>query len=793
MYSPPFYDTEIVDGLGLLNARYRARCFWSEFAWDPLIYGSYIHYKNHPAPTREIFLQDYLENGLEFYVYLTMESLYVTYDFIKEHDTFLLQLRCPKNIVIKCRIIDPPNKQIKKHQIVSPWTSYGSFPGLALPIYLRIEREELNQLQEVFNDDNYNMNTLLLSLKYTYPLEKKNVRKTINDVEYVDVESTGHLGTLWYENLFTLREKVPDVIRVLVASDFHVAERNKKYLGESPPAGAYCDFNQQAERLKIKVKEHWKKGEIDYAVFCGDLIDFALKDDALERNSDDARINLFPSPEFKDDPLPYGLGGYFYSLTQLVYRATHGTEEEREQARMIARSSENLHKIMKVLEKLGNPEFSNWQMFNDIFKDMTVCVPTYMVPGNHDRIVFGYDLLGMNEAKFNQFVDAILSPTEEFFLAWGWAFALGTLGLSTVIIPSEEGPPEFEPTHHFAHIGLTESQAADFDTGRNIQSNYRTLLAAFHAREALGGIGIVDNATFTNTLADSSLLLKHTKGNIRLAFFDSGPAWNLVNNTTPWCRGFPEPRKGVHPQIDRLKKWRDDDAHKDETLILFMHSGPFSVFGTSHAGPVGTDYLIFSAPHPENDTDEEHRHFVYMNDNLFYGTFYHSLREMLWILAPRLKMGDGTTGHSHTPDYDFQPETRLERERPVLVFAGHTHWRHTYSLLHNVYRDWNDQITVPILYHIGSLRCVHYEFGNSILETLNSLGSLEAARIWWRHRSLVVNTGCVGPIPGLDYDENIGTGGWPVSRPEDSQGYYVMTIEEGVVTRIEWKSLFYLG
>lgn len=50
----------------------------------------------------------------------------------------------------------------------------------------------------------------------------------------------------------------------------------------------------------------------------------------------------------------------------------------------------------------------------------------------------------------------------------------------------------------------------------------------------------------------------------------------------------------------------------------------------------------------------------------------------------------------------------------------------------------------------------------------------------------MVQTGCVGPIPQSD----ISTDG-PQQFAAKSQGCYLVTLEDGIVTGIDWSSLYY--
>jgi len=778
-------------GLGIPDNRYLIPLF----RYTPLHYRPLSEFSiDNPPEQEEIILADVLSSGLDFYVYLDLDSLLVTYDMV-EKDIFELVIpgQCihpSQDVWIDCKIVEP-DEGYKRHQVDHGWVY--DLQNLALPVWLRVEPNELLKIQAVFEDPANQMTTLSVALSHRFRTQKLQ-EETIGAENLVKVQ-----GEVWVSNyregFFVFRERRDRPVRILVASDIHIAERHDTLahrFGEANPT--LCNFNDQARKLAEITYDGWRTGQIDYVVFCGDIVDYVLKD------SFETEVNLHPSAEYRDDPNPYGMGEYFYNFSNLTADSGHPvlTGENGEP------DLDNLARARAVLETLADQaqlSWTNWQLFREIFQQLIRCgVPTFLIPGNHDYLVFGYDLAGWDEETFDAFIHAVIGYSEAeklTLLILAETLAFLTMGYFPV-----EFPPDYDPLAQHKSTGLTEAQAEAYDTDttvRKLRSNYRTLLGSFYDGSALAGMAGVGATPVAHYFPADSFLVKQETKSTRLGFLNTGPVWDYLANASPWLVGFPEGEKKPNPALEQLGRWRD--VHTEDGLILFMHAPPLSTF---NAAQQGSEYweeyniLLRGLYAGASDTPEEAATYTHMGIYLdpitgkpSYNmckqqhTFFHGWIRTLNLLAPLLQYADPLY-HKHPESSLYPaPETIKERSNPVLVFAGHTHWRHTYSLLRLVH-----PVDPPDL---DSARCVHYLCGNQLVKELNqtSSGSTDETRranaaAWWTSRCLVANTGCVGPIPPAEAAEE-----GAQQQAAASQGYYVVTIEDGVVTTISWNSLYY--
>jgi hypothetical protein len=811
------YPFTTVDGLGTTNVRVHPTYFWSALRWDPLTYRTFAHYRANPAPTRDIILQEYLESGLEFFAFVGVENVYVTYKTIQENDNVLLLLPpcLGTSLALNCTILDPPAPEAARHEVVNGWYPE-SWPGLALPVFLRLEPGELQKIKEVFEENP--VTTLTFSLSYVYPRERQNQLSVVGGVQYLRSDPTNRKGYVEYPNFFTFRKEVPSIVRLLVATDLHVADRFDsivaKGVAQMPKdGGSFCNCNDQGSRLATAIKDHWKKGEIDYAVITGDLVDYDMKD------SFPIELNFKPVGEFVDDPMPFGMGEHGADLGALLDSDAPGNRAlgdiaNRERARL-------------VLEQLTHIENTTWQDFDNIFRDTAACVRTFMIPGNHDYQVFGSELLGLSQAKFNELVAAIeddIHQNSEGTIRALRITALvaaavfgGPQGVFAALAASSDSaawtllkaifgdePPEWSDSANYGNTGLTSSQAECYDGARALTSNYRAVIGGFWAEAAATCMG---QLTGDIRRGHSSHEIPLGDRVIRLGLFDTGPNWNILGNRSPWLRGFPVDQKAhatplPSQALQQLARWRDDLEFERDTLLLFMHAPPVDFLPRydGSADPFAYGSLCFRL-WPYFDTNK------WLDDGCnpsltwvgtavpgildsIYGAPLHGHRQLLRLLAPELIEGYHKHYEGDEPSLELE---RTDRERPVLVFAGHTHMRNTFSL---------DSVTDSTNAGSIALGCAHLRYGNGLLDELryasdSSVPASNAAKEWWRRRSLIVTSGCVGPIPLAPVRqvgsrlEEIKAGDAGFTPPSDRQGYYIVTLQDGVVTRLDWHSLWY--
>ncbi len=844
MYLSKYHRTgRFEDGLGHPDYRY-LRSTW---LYDPRVYRSWYSYWDPPPgggppSTEPIVLTEHLQEGLDFYVYMSVSNLRVTYDVIKAEDKFYLYSPCEElDIKIPCEIIDPSDSKVpghpygfpqeitndlKQHQFFYQWGSTW-WNVVDLPIFLRVKPEDLEDLKTALeNGEASGANTFILGLTHTFPKKEKIERVQVGTTTYLRVIEDNERFSTSIDRFFTLMKELPKTIRILVASDIHVEEKADTLdnaaagLGDSS-IGAdprYCNRNMQARRLAQEALELWKKGKIDYAVFLGDLIDYAWKD------SNVLNLNLYPNRGFAQTEnsegieigIPYALGefgqelpallgegqiqeaGDWYEVLEEVLLGNEATEYVPGGRTLFigegAGDNDNIAKVYEVEARLRDYdnseswELSNWSEFEEIFKPMMNCVTTYLVPGNHDRYIFGPDLLGILEDPYNAFIKTIIDdilenePGLEGYIT-NVKFALiklltrGNHDAAVKIARSGAGIPDWEEVEFYTERGLSINQGEKYDedyreltsTNPSVDLNYRAFLMAFHSPGVLAGLmkvasgfSLPTGGIFTGIGAGSVELPYANRDNVRtdlrLGFFDNGPNWDTLQDATPRTRGFYwEKKREEAPPIANFRMWRNSP----ENLIIFMHAPPICHYG-AHGGPP-LELVNLSLEFPQ--------------------TFVHNFEEFLRILHPYCAT-------------NYAPYT-VEHKNPLLVLAGHTHRRHTYSVLGT---DSN-----VVMYK--------YWRGNSLIDDLHSkyaTDGWEGAYKWWVQpeqslslelvnrdtgRALCVHTGCVGALPCHDYDEENSD---PIEPGDDSftpfheqQGYYIIEIVHGIVTSIEWRSLWY--
>jgi hypothetical protein len=796
-------NESIVDAIGLLNMRWRPDIM-GIFQWNPLEYHTFGYFRTHPcAGAGEINIETYLETGLDFYVYLCMDSLYVNYERVKENDQFILSLpqACgiQESLRMQCKIIEPSDPLRRKHQVVLSWD--GGFVALALPVFLRLEPEALGNISTLF--EQYGMNTLMFDLRYFYPREQKFT--LTDDLSHVIVESLSPddpmqgTAVLCWPHFFTFG-RARDEIRFLVASDIHVAERcdriqqmGSAWLPEPQGPGRlgadYCNYNKQAKRLAQIGLKKWQQGEIDYVVLAGDLVDFSLKDTIQ------AQVDIKPTDKFFESPRPYGYGEPAFNL---------GSAISLPDSRPAFEPEANIQRIEEVLSKLADLTNTNWDLFRTIFRPMLSCVHTFLVPGNHDYLIFGSELAGMEREEFDSFFGeegafgvylTAQSPWKRF-----GAFISGAQ------------PPGWVDLSTFNDMRLTGNQAREYDKGRSLKcgdnNEFRALLGPFWSYQTLSGLyQLGDDPDLRGADVRTSIIsdfpIKLNGKYLRFAFLNSGPVWNQICNPSPWLCGFSNPKKETNVAISEVEKWRNNDAFKDDMLVLFMHAPPLS---RRFPSPGIKEYCFNFVLDDIEDISEDEKwpnseyeltniwrkpgaaqETELANDPMF-GAPFHNHERLIRALSPQEARAITSEGH----DLILPPEKK--REGPVLILAGHTHWRHTYALKKFV----DDQTDNPRFRSRGWLS---FDQGNELLIQLND--SHDPG--WWKQdgagRSLIVTTGCVGPYPPGEF--KIGGGGRleygdeseeGYTNPRDKQGFYIVTVKRswGRVSKIEWNTLWYL-
>lgn len=239
-----------------------------------------------------------------------------------------------------------------------------------------------------------------------------------------------------------------------------------------------------------------------------------------------------------------------------------------------------------------------------------------------------------------------------------------------------------------------------------------------------------------------------------------------------------------------LNGWR---SNEEDMLILFMHSPPLNrALQTSEITECSFEcvdtstenYTIAeSSEHtniwkPPNEIDSAH-------GDASYAMPKRNQKKLIKSLSPKVfEYFDGS------PDVLLP---KVTRRGPVLTFAGHTHWKHTYSLNEVlINHDYKERGFIKFLQ------------GNLLLNQLYNpiSGVYENPNEFWENRSLIVTSGCVGPIPCDEMklvDESFERltnhdAGW--TNPSTRQGFYIVEIEldpvkvdHPRVSRIEWKNM----
>jgi hypothetical protein len=792
--------------------------------YSPRKFRSLLAFEQDPPTTEDVPLSEFVGAGLDFYVYMSMGSIRTTYSRIATEDRFSLKTcELPGGALeVRCTVIPPteaavpgiPGGDLTLHQYGFGGWGPLRFNLLHLPVFLRVSSDDVAQLLAVF--DRIQASTLLLRLIHSFPRKEKLARQVVGGSSYVSRTATDEYFAAEIPGFLTVRKSIPSTIRVLVASDIHIAEANdiieNNGIGQPPGTpgvldNLYCNQNTQARHLVEAARQHWERGEVDYVILNGDIIDYALKD------SIDYTINLHPNRGFIEEPRAFRLGSQFFNMravalgddtmtgddwvTEYVQPtldfagigANWGDEVPGPPSFFAGEAQDpdvaNWNRVMALFAKLrDDPLASNWGQANKILQPMVDCVPTFLVPGNHDRIVCGYDLAGTSCAKYRAFFDAIAvsiandAPaltSYKLALARAYSWLDRDAAVQKVKDEVEEEAPACERGEHFAHLGLSAAQARSYDDNvRKLKSNFRTFLGLFHEESALSQINDIPQQPSTGGsslrggLGYGSRLVpfsgEQKSGAVRFAFFDDGPNWNLLENPTPWVQGFPAEVGKEPAAISQFRRWREHSDHDKETLIGFLHAPLFSLYGPHNGRHAPGASKLSDAKRPL--------------------IFKHGWMEFMKLSMPWVQSLSGIT------------PTEKKRDRPLLLMSGHSHWKHTYSL-----------------FGYDAAEQYYYEYGNGLLSSPTDRTGLHeiaedhgflGAYDWWHHpqgrraegtaRTLVLHSGCVGPIPGPDYDEDsrgkVTTGTWYVP-PEQAQGYYILTIDQGVVTKIEWKSLWY--
>jgi len=347
-------------------------------------------------------------------------------------------------------------------------------------------------------------------------------------------------------------------------------------------------------------------------------------------------------------------------------------------------------------------------------------------------------------------------------------------------------------------MGITEDQAEKYDQTRSLLSYYRTLLGSFWDPLALVGINRIADPSYTGS---GSIRLRSATGWLRFAWFDSGPQWNQLVCPSPWLRGFPDQDKRVNESLLQLEEWRN---YQDDMLVVFMHSPPLSR-RYPHVGPP-KEYCFKMTKFPIENLLENQKwpkapchltniwkvkalqdHYINLTHDPYFGAPFHGHRKLLMALSPKVYRGC----HAHTEEeadllYE-NLETLAERDQPVMTFAGHTHWRHAYSI----------QKTIELQCYEDDQGCTHFLAGDDLIREMNERQNI---RDWWKSRSLLVTTGCIGPKPPGEYTlepngsmRRLEQGEEGYTQPDQQQGYFIATadLDLGVVTNLEWQKMHY--
>ncbi|GAG70976.1 unnamed protein product, partial [marine sediment metagenome] len=502
-------------------------------------------------------------------------------------------------------------------------------------------------------------------------------------------------------------------------------------------------------------------------------------------------------------PSPMGMGEHGLNLGALLNPNAFG------HVVLSAGGPDNVQRANDAFNKLVEFQNTNWEIFKKIFSKMMSCVPTYLVPGNHDYNSLGYEFTGMSPREFKDLTNAIGNDIAEResgeLLDFLMPLTFGIVSRQAIIdyfINQER--PDYNSMENYKDTGLNKAEILKYDQGpdatfdpddnvlngnptyyRKLESNWRALLGGIWAERGVSGIYSVGGIPQRN----EHFTIPKEEGSFRLAFIDQGPQWNKIKNIG-WMRGFPSHEKEPNPMLEKIIEWRNEEIYKDDFLIFFMHGPPLSIGPISDSktdeivsrcfkfiwGPEAEDYrdpcpssYIWNKPnriYPGDSTGLE------VNNDPNLDAPYHNNREFLMNISPLTNWGT----HNHTTGSTNLSEEKI-RNQPIIIFAGHSHRRHTYSLKQTIRSD--DET------YMG---CTHFRSGLKQLKNLND--SLYPKDWWEAEKSLILEVGCLGPIPPSDITEDM-TDYLAVSHPEESQGFYLVTLKDDVVTKIEWNSLWY--
>jgi hypothetical protein len=857
----------IIDALGLTNARYIAGTLYSptpNFSWNPFNYNSFNQFRAYPltGEHQEINVDDHLDSGLEFYIYLEMDNLYVNYEMIRENDEFTLEIPGCDEVVaaplpLTIRDDVPPSR--KKHQVIYPWHNHGEnlygywFAHLALPVFLRLESTEVQKLKAIFDsvdaDGNpmvdaegnpiNQMNTLKFDLKYTYPKERISEFSEGNKTFIVvregnDLEADEKEVTRRFPGLLTFgRER--RFVRFMVASDIHVADRCDTIQSKAsdwgiklPPHGEFCNYNAQAGRLAVAAFDGWRTGKFDYVFLVGDLVDHVLKDSAIEENF---QIEIRPTADFIASPWPYGIGEKAYNVSNViegknrpiwnalngtyffvdsVHEAFHPFPSYPDDSWSLPNLHEYIDRLKEVRKKLKQFENTNWDTFDRIFSIALGCVPTVLVPGNHDYFVFGSELHGMEKDKFDQFVEGVQDLASDEDVLIGWMSSRDRAGVIALLRQwgIVDPAPEWQDLGTFHSMGITYAQAENYDKTRRLQCYYRAFLGPFWDEAALNGLETFAKKTGNWTGSGTCTIknLPSKGGNIRFVWLDNGPQWNSIVNPSPWVRGFPDVEKEENTSITQLRSWR---TYPNDMLIVFMHAPPVSQRYSQFLGtPKDICFKMKSGTPLLIGPTDKHPNTEFEFSNIWN---VHAIQNSSWSIPNDPAWGAPFHGHEKllrvlSPE-DLEKITfekcLVTRKQPVLTFSGHTHWRHTYSI-QKTFTTTNPE---PPFHERGSIDFLTDNFPhlmsgeNGLLYDSNGQPTSEGAKVnWWKGRSLVMTTGCIGPIPPGEFKiktdgklERLAHDEAGYTQPEEQQGYYIVKVDRelGIVTNIKWEPLYY--
>jgi hypothetical protein len=480
---------------------------------------------------------------------------------------------------------------------------------------------------------------------------------------------------------------------------------------------------------------------------------------------------------------------------------------------------ENIDRIQEVIEtKLARIENTNWDEFRKIFAPMTACVHTFLVPGNHDYLVFGSELAGMTPGEFSDFFG-----WEGAFGSYMLALTRGNVVAALIVGDLAGGPPDWQDVSTCGDMGLERSEGERYDAHRLLRCGddnaFRALLGSFWHEASLTGLRLLggDPGVRADIRADpfSTWLIKLEGGRfLRFGFLNTGPSWNPIINVSPWCRGFRKKDKAAERALQEFESWRKAESSKDDMFALFMHAPilnrPFPTAGIEKRALIAPVLGILPLDGASSEATRiwlpaSTAQGMDLTQDPMFGAPFHSHWGLVSTLCPEdvvvLVSGDDELPPP-LPTYE-KLRVRLCKS-PGLVFAGHTHWRHVYEL--------KARVTAPFEFS----RWVEFVQGTDLLNTLHEAHDPQ----WWHPpsnysafseepgqevehagRSLLVTTGCVGPRPPgeltmggggrLEYGDEAEPG---YTNPRTRQGYYVTTVDtaSGRVSSVDWNSLWYL-